>query len=743
MKKTFTKIFVAACAVALACPCAEAGATDTGSHRQMYGWFLRSGKYGNGHYGYASINMSEPSDYEFIYSYDMKSSIGQYAGAAVDGIFYGCEYDISNVMLPPVPAAFVRYNIFTGVREEIGEWDSGDNLIDINFRPLDMTYDYKNSTMYALGYLGGNTTLYTVDLNTGRFTEVVDLSDSVQPLAADANGDLYTVTLDGWLCKINKNNGNLTQIFNTGRPIFQNSPMEFDLTTGKLYWASNMVESSLSSRYTLMEIDLSDESDVVMTEVGLIDEEGGVHALYIPYAEGGLDVPAAPTDIRVETLGDGALRTRISWTDPVTTFNGDPLTDAITGAVIYRNGEEIGFVKGSESNEFLDEEITTAGECRYDVAVISTAGTGAKGTAYAYVGEDLPAAVKNLTLTPAPGCGSVTISWDAVTEGAHGGLFSKPGDVTYTVTRKPDNVVVASGIKDTQATDSKIVRILKYTYEVKAENEIGATVAAAEPIILGPAKELPYEQYFYEEADVDNSWTRADGNGDGFTWMFDTTLGTQFFNSYEIGFEYAVSPTQGLTEDADEWLITPPFKFEAGTEYELAIFNRSASEEILQLHVADTNIPAAMGEKYGADVVLPAFQYGDFDQAANCIRILTQVVPLPVFDTETVKCIGLHLVTPMPEFGNAFLQINGIGVAEKGTYAGVSNVAVDADIRFNLQGRMLHVGDGAATTVYTLAGAEVLGSAAADIDLSGLTAGVYIVRVTAGNNSSTAKVVLK
>jgi len=742
MKKTGTNILLAVCALTLASPETSAQTSASDSHREIYGWFLRSGKYGDGHYGYAAINMTDPSDYRFIYKYDMKIGAGQYAGAAADGIYYGCEYTFPNLMEPPVASSFVRYNIFTGIKEDVGEWNSGNNLIDVNFKPLDMTYNYQDNTMYAIGFLLGTTSIYTVNLDNGRFTKTVDLSGNGATLAADGRGELYTITLDGQLCKINKNNGNLVKVFDTGHKIYQMQSMEFDLTTGKLYWALNEDDGTFKSTYELMEIDMADPDNITISKIGTIDEEAGVHALYIPYAEGGLDAPAAPTGITVETAGDGSLNAQISWENPTMTFGGSPLGSPISGVVVFRDGEQIGFVTGSDVTNYTDDKITKIGEYRYDLVAINANGTGAKGTIYAYVGEDSPAPVKNLALTPSAGCGSAVISWDAVKEGYHGGRFSKPEEVTYTVTRKPDNKVVAKDIKETSVTDNQIVRVLKYSYEVKASNEIGASTVTTESNILGPATKIPYEEYFSDKDYVNNNWTQVDANGDGFTWMLDTTLGYQQFGSYDSGFEYATSPTQGIWKDADEWIISPPFKFEAGKEYELAIFFRSKRAETVQLHIGDTNLTGAMGDPISDEIILRDFNEDDYDEIENCIKILTEVVPLPTFDTESVKCFGLHLISPLLIGMDSFLQINGMGIAEKGTYAGIAEVKESA-LTTTLNGRHLHVDGNATTSIYSISGVEMLRSEASDIDLSNLPAGVYVIHTNTQKNANTFKVVLK
>lgn len=742
MKKLIPSILLSAYALAITCQTAVAQTASGDNSREIYGWLLKSARYGDGQYGYAAIKLSDPSDYRFVYNYDISSAIGQYAGAAVDGIYYGCEYVIGNAMMSPEASSFVKYNLFTGVKEEIGQWNSGDNLIDANFRSIDMTYDHYDNKMYCLGFLLGTTSLYTVDLDNGRFTKVIDISGGGATLASDAMGNLYTITMDGLLCQINKTNGNLTQLFDTGRPIMYMQSMEFDLTTGKLYWASNQVSSNMNFVYELMELDLSDPANIKMTNLGMIDDETGVHALYIPYAEGGLDAPAAPYDITATSKVDGGLSVALTWTNPTTTFGGQSLDEEITGVVIFRDGQQLGYVTGANTTSFVDDKVTTNGEYRYDIMAINSHGAGGKGTIYAYVGEDSPAAVSNLILTPASGCGSATISWNAVTEGIHGGLFSKPEEVTYNVIRKPDNYVVASGIKGTTVTDDKIVRLLNYSYQVEAVNVVGKSSSTTTSTVLGPAKEPPYEDYFEDSDATNNMWTQIDGNRDGFTWMLNTNLGYTYFGSYTSGFEYITSPSQGVSDDADEWLISPPFKFEAGKEYELAVFYRSYKAEKIEFHMAETNRVADMGNPIST-INLRKYGEDDYDADENCIRTITYVQPLPVSDTETIRCVGLHLVSPLLSIPDSFLQINGIGIAEKGTYeSGVENVTVGA-VEAILNGRQLHVGDNAATSVYTISGSEVLRSTDSDIDLGSLQAGVYVIRINTAHSTQAIKVALK
>ncbi len=99
-----------------------------------------------------------------------------------------------------------------------------------------MSYDVTTNTMYAVS----NTELFTVDLATGNTMPVVSMNVSESTfttLACDANGNLFSLNLnDSKLYSIDKTTGNATAIGAVGKEPNYAQDMEFDKTTGILYY---------------------------------------------------------------------------------------------------------------------------------------------------------------------------------------------------------------------------------------------------------------------------------------------------------------------------------------------------------------------------------------------------------------------------------------------------------------------------------------------------------------------------
>ena len=664
-------------------------------------------------------------------SYLSEPTVDAFAGCGKDGILYAALYEYTQA---PTPTDFVAYNTYNGVLEIVGKW----NPEKSNFKPQDMTYDPVSGKIYAMGFGDGDGGLYEVDVTTATFTKVC--STNVGGLiAADAKGTLWVMNSSGMLYTLaTDENGNFTgrgiPVCDTGlEGMLFNQTMEFDHTTGLLYWASCTYTHPLGAENVyLQELNVSDIENVTIKEVGRVGILSRLVGMYIPSAES-LDAPAAPTNIRSTPGENGTLEAHLTWMNPTISFGGGEIGN-LYGVAISRNGKRVDYIEGPVSGKemsWTDKNIPEPGNYRYDIQIINGKGNGAKGIAYQYVGHDRPAAVKNINTTIGNEMKSLTLTWEAPAEGARLGSFD-PSKTTYTVTRN-DGTVIAENITECTVTDKKFARLAAWTYTVTASNDYGHTDAFSKPNILGPAVKLPFEQTFENEAEVRNRWTVLDANTDTYSWMFYTNLGHSIFGDYEVCAEYIVSPTLGNAADADEWLISPPLAFEADTEYEVTISgrcfsidaNRNSVDELIDVHFGEMNTIEAMGDKLGTLKV----SVNGPDEATGTMAFKRTSQALPVLDEDATRCVGLHLVTPMMLSG--FLQLNGIYIGEKGEYNGVADIATDtAAATFSLNGHTLTIfGHFGSAAIYNLQGTKVATATSAIVDLSGLTSGIYILSV--------------
>lgn len=105
---------------------------------------------------------------------------------------------------------------------------------------LDMAFDYTQGVMYAVGgvrNVANDTTLYAIDIETGEYYAIANLSARIMTLACTAEGTLYGISENGTLYKINNQTGELTSVGETGYGANLYQSMAYDYNTGNIYWA--------------------------------------------------------------------------------------------------------------------------------------------------------------------------------------------------------------------------------------------------------------------------------------------------------------------------------------------------------------------------------------------------------------------------------------------------------------------------------------------------------------------------
>ena len=253
------------------------------------------------------------------------------------------------------------------------------------------------------------------------------------------------------------------------------------------------------------------------------------------------------------------LSAQLSWTTPSVSYLGAKLS-SLTGTKVYRNDQLV--YTSTETTQgksvaWTDRPLTD-GYYIYKVVPYNAAGDGVYKEFAAYVGEDLPGAPQNVTLTTHGG--NAEITWAAPVEGKHGGYFDN-ASVKYNVVRMPDNKVVVEGTTSLRATDAVSVK-KGYSYVVTAVNKKGVGAAAtSKTMSFGPEDSVPFTSPLTTQDDFDR-WVTADKNNDGNTWTF-------------------YKPTQTTTYDrcdqnADDWLYTPALKFEKCKTYQVRYTYSSA-----------------------------------------------------------------------------------------------------------------------------------------------------------------------
>jgi hypothetical protein len=157
----------------------------------------------------------------------------------------------------------------------------------------DMTYDYAIDKMYAVKLQASyRSILYEVNLETGAFSTIANISQGIWVLACRKDGQLFGADWEGRFYRIDKTNGTTTLIGSTGyRPGFYLQAMTFDHETDRLFWA--MATSSNENR--LIEIELETGEGI---DLGLIGDNSEITALFVPYGPRPNISSLIPTDMQ-------------------------------------------------------------------------------------------------------------------------------------------------------------------------------------------------------------------------------------------------------------------------------------------------------------------------------------------------------------------------------------------------------------------------------------------------------------
>lgn len=447
--------------------------------------------------------------------------------------------------------------------------------------------DPTSGMVYAITYNsnGDGFQLATIEYSeTAAVTTAIgEFNYNVNSIAFDSTGQLYAIVYNGetvgesfvvtesFLVKINKTNpADYTLVGETGVAPKYLSDSAIDTKTNRMFWAV----SDDTAGY-MAEIDLTTGAATRILDFPLNEEVVGL-VIPAPAAEEG--APAKVTGLAAN-FADGSMSGTIDFVAPTTLYDGSNGVGELTYTVLC-DGESV--ATGTTAFGATVNAAVTVAESGMHTFVVycsNAAGNGPKAQIKAFVGKGVPAAT---TVSAYYADGVANVSWIPVTESADGG-YVNPAEVTYTVTRYPEGVVVADGITEASFSEplAEPESIVSYTYGVKATYS-GATSAEAmsNAIVLGSIVP-PYTQDFSNSNALD-AFTIIDANNDGKTWMVYNGEARMAYNS---------------SLDMDDWLITPPMKLEAGKAYKVSFkahANSSTFPERIEVKWGDSNTAAGM-----------------------------------------------------------------------------------------------------------------------------------------------------
>lgn len=565
-----TRIFALGCLFSLAVAPVVPAAAQNGQYiydvqdgeADIFGQ-LRYEKNVNGT-GLVKLNTANPNDYQWVRDYGYQAGVTPIttAGTYVGSEYYAYETTLyANTLMPrAISVVDVNTGEYTAKREIVNSTTEAPLILD------EMTYDPKTNRIFGLHYdtSANKSYIYEIDRKTLDIALVATIDKVLfYTLAAD-NGSLYAVRKGGmksYLSKIDISSINKTtktceysDLGNTNIYLGDYSQtMEFDKTTHRLWW---MAQTSDGNAYL---VELNPQTGAQIKKE-FIDNEMQLLGMGIPYQYVADGAPSYPRAFKATADAKGALSAQLSWTTPSVSYLGAKLS-ALTGTKVYRNDQLVYTSTETTQGKSVawTDRPSTDGYYIYKVVPYNAAGDGVYKEFATYVGEDLPGAPQNVTLTTHGG--NAEITWAAPEKGQHGGYFDN-ASVKYNVVRMPDNKVVVEGTTSLRATDAVSVQ-KGYSYIVTAVNKKGVGASAtSKTMSFGPEDSVPFTSPLTTQDDFDR-WVTADKNNDGNTWTF-------------------YKPTQTTTYDrcdqnADDWLYTPALKFEKGKTYQVRYTYSSAN----------------------------------------------------------------------------------------------------------------------------------------------------------------------
>lgn len=708
--------------------------------RRVYGLVKYSPVF-NGKYGFSTFRTDNPAEVTLLHEWS--DNVFIFSGAAAHGDYYGYFYQYS---MYPNPTILGKLDIETGEVTTVADW----SWMTIKFQA--MTYDYSTETMYTVGFDLGKSNLYKLNIQDGTFEEIAQFKEgknevTLAMMACTYDGQLYGADAAGHLYMVNKETAALTYVMDilpeeySAHRVSEMQSMEFDHTDDALYWASSHggVNYGDEEYYHLYKIDVKKQTKKDLGEIG-----SGTHfvGIYIPFVEAGFGAPNVIEDLTVIPGANGAESAELKWTMPSMTYGHEPYAEGTVLSVkVERDGETLSMLSGKagEAKSFKDPGVKS-GAHTYKLTTYGGTATdeGAATTIHTWVGPDVPATIADLKQEVGADCKSVKLTWSVPQQGAHGGYYLPEG-TKFKIVRYPDNELLANDYTGTTFEDKNISFLGAYRYGVTAYNDHGSYREAllTSTVVVGEAMTLPYTTVFPDMNSVSNEWTMYDANGDYCSWMIGYGYSTMIFQDYEGGIEYAAD----TYADADEWLISPPLKFDGSKDYYLSFDARTPLAEELRITFGNLNTIASQEEnvvKAGLRTK-PCYnaEKKDFDNK----DFVNYQIQLPKADG--IRCVGFNLVTTYED--GLFYQMNNLTISE-GQADGIEVARVETEAQ-------AWAGDDVLCVAGTFAGAEVFDMAGtkvadltpdkAQLSTKGWPAGIYFVKVTADGASTTQKVIIR
>lgn len=435
--------------------------------------------------------------------------------------------------------------------------------IDFSYIASDMTYDVTTGLVYAISLHeegDGSFVLSTMNLDNAVKTSVGKIMQMCA-LAADKNGKLYGIALDGVLYEIDKETAMITAIGPTGVTPSSDQSATFDFETGILYWSAYTEQGG--ALYTV------DTTTGEATLLSTYPNGEQITGLFVKPAPKKAGTPGEIVDVYINFEKE-ALSGNISFELPFLDINENPLEGELSWDIEV-NGKIVANGKGLPG-ELVECPLTLKEEGKYQfvIHVSNTAGSATPYSFSKFIGMDVPLSPSNI-IANAVGK-EVTITWETSNTGINGGYVDE-SQLIHQIVRMPEGEIVAEmhkGNTFSEYIDTEGIHAHYYLLTPDLNGRTGEQVSS-NVISVGEYMPVPFTDNLTDVMRY-AVYNTIDANNDGDSWIW---------GNMPEGSTHQPCATYMWTISAenDDWIVTPAIHFEAGKSYRADFYIRSESNK--------------------------------------------------------------------------------------------------------------------------------------------------------------------
>lgn len=580
--------------------------------------------------------------------------------------------------------------------------------IDYSYIASDLTYDATTGMVYAVSLNekgDGSFVLSSMNLENAKKTPIGSIMQMCA-LAADKEGQLYGIGIDGILYKIDKQTAITTAIGATGVTPSSDQSATFDWETGTLYWSAYTEQGG--ALYTV------DTTCGVATLLSTYPNGEQITGLFVKPAPKASGTPAC-IDAIYSAFTKDALSGTVGFELPFMDINAEPLEGELSWS-IEANGLQMAAGKGNPG-ELIECSLTFASEGMYNfvINVSNTAGSATPYTFRKYIGMDIPLAPTNI-VAKADGK-KVTLTWETSPKGVHDGYVDE-NQLIHQIIRMPEGEVVAEMQYGTTFTETIEKDGINAQYYILTPDLNGRTgeEATSNIVAVGTHLSVPFTD---DLTDIMRYalYTIVDSNEDGDSWIW---------GNMPEGSTHTPCATYmwTISSENNDWIITPAIRLERGKTYRADFFMRSESNK----YTADFSI--GLGNEPTAESMTRTLR--PVETLASDTETAYSTEPFEV-EADGVYHLGLHI---SGKRSNNYIYFTKLHVTDD--LSAINNISID-DLDIQVSNGRLSIPNmgGSKIEVYSTEGRCLYKGDESGIVLR-LPAGIYIVK---GGNV-TQKVIL-